>query len=178
MHPGGARRYASLPVCRRSSSSGGCTGAEPARDLFVAEVEDALEVALHEGGVGEAHPGLPDLDPREPSDRDPVQAQPVDDVRVAREDLFTREGLQERSGGRRTIEVMGHGPASLTQGEQRALASFYAGRLPAGQLHAALTRARADALAAVAAREALPEVALPVAEAPVQAVPAPALRAA
>jgi hypothetical protein len=66
----------------------------------------------------------------------------------------------------------------LTQGEQRALASFYAGRLPAGQLHAALVRAREDALAAVAAREAPAEVALPVPEAPVPAVPAPALRAA
>jgi hypothetical protein len=77
--------------------------------------------------------------------------------------------------------VMGHGPASpahLTQGEQRALASFYAGRLPAGQLHAALARARADALAALAAREAPAEVALPAPEAPVPAVPAPALRAA
>jgi hypothetical protein len=46
---------------------------------------------------------------------------------------------------------MGHGPSSpvrLTQGEQRALASFYAGRLPAGQLHAELCRARETALAA------------------------------
>jgi hypothetical protein len=76
---------------------------------------------------------------------------------------------------------MSHGPASpgrLTQGEQRALASFYAGRLPAGQLHGALSRARADALAALAAREAPAEVTLPVPEAPVPAVPAPALRAA
>jgi hypothetical protein len=65
--------------------------------------------------------------------------------------------------------VMSHGPASpghLTQGEQRALASFYAGRLPAGQLHAALSRARADALAAAAC------------DGPVPAGPAPALRAA
>jgi hypothetical protein len=77
---------------------------------------------------------------------------------------------------------MGHGPASparLTQGEQRALASFYAGRLPAGQLHQALSRARADALAAAAAREApAAEVSLPVPEAPVPAVPAPVLHAA
>jgi hypothetical protein len=76
---------------------------------------------------------------------------------------------------------MGHGPASpaqLTQGEQRALASFYAGRLPAGQLHAALSRARADALAAAVAREAPAEVALPVPDAPAPAVPAPALHAA
>ena len=77
--------------------------------------------------------------------------------------------------------MMSHGPASpgrLTQGEQRALASFYAVRLPAGQLHAALSRAREDALAAAAAREAPAEVALPVPETPVPAVPAPALRAA
>jgi hypothetical protein len=74
--------------------------------------------------------------------------------------------------------VMGHGPASparLSQGEQRALASFYAGRMPAGQLHAALSRARADALAAVAEREAPAEVALP---APEPVAPAPALHAA
>jgi hypothetical protein len=71
---------------------------------------------------------------------------------------------------------MSHGPASparLTQGEQRALASFYAGRLPAGQLHAELCRAREAALAAAAAREAPAEV-----PAPAPAVPAPALRAA
>jgi hypothetical protein len=76
---------------------------------------------------------------------------------------------------------MGHGPASparLTQGEQRALASFYAGRLPAGQLHSALSRARAAALAAAAAREAPAQVALPMPEAPVPPVPAPAFRAA
>jgi hypothetical protein len=68
---------------------------------------------------------------------------------------------------------MSHGPASpgrLTQGEQRALASFYAGRLPAGQLHAELSRAREQALAAAAARQASPESSL--------SVPAPALRAA
>jgi hypothetical protein len=34
----------------------------------------------------------------------------------------------------------------LTQGEQRALASFLAGRLPAGQLHGELCRAREAAL--------------------------------
>jgi hypothetical protein len=71
---------------------------------------------------------------------------------------------------------MSHGlasPGRLTQGEQRALASFIAGRLPAGQLHDALARARETALAAAAAREAPADVALPV---PV--VPAPALRAA
>ena len=36
---------------------------------------------------------------------------------------------------------------TLTQGEQRALASFIAGRLPAGQLHGELCRAREQALA-------------------------------
>ena len=77
--------------------------------------------------------------------------------------------------------MMSHGPASpgrLSQGEQRALASFYAGRLPAGQLHAELTRAREAALAAVAARQAPADTSLPLAEAPVPAVPAPALHAA
>jgi hypothetical protein len=34
----------------------------------------------------------------------------------------------------------------LTQGEQRVLASFLAGRLPAGQLHGELCRAREEAL--------------------------------
>jgi hypothetical protein len=56
-------------------------------------------------------------------------------------------------------------PASgLTQGEQRALASFIAGRLPAGQLHDELCRARQDALARAAAQPRF--------------VPAPALSAA
>jgi hypothetical protein len=36
----------------------------------------------------------------------------------------------------------------LSQGEQRALASFLAGRMPAGQLHAELCRAREAALGA------------------------------
>jgi hypothetical protein len=70
---------------------------------------------------------------------------------------------------------MGQGsasPARLSQGERRALASFFAGRLPAGQLHAALDQARAEALAALAEREAPTGVALPAPE------PAPALRAA
>jgi hypothetical protein len=73
--------------------------------------------------------------------------------------------------------VMGHGPASparLSQGEQRALASFYAGRLPAGQLHAELCRAREAALAAAAARHAAAEPAPETAP----GLPAPALRAA
>jgi hypothetical protein len=46
---------------------------------------------------------------------------------------------------------------SLTQGEQRALASFIAGRLPAGQLHGELCRAREQAIAQAAARAAEPE---------------------
>jgi hypothetical protein len=74
---------------------------------------------------------------------------------------------------------MSHGPASpgrLTQGEQRALASFYAGRLPAGQLHGALCRAREAALTAPA-REA-PAESPPAPDAAVPAAPAPALRAA
>ena len=52
--------------------------------------------------------------------------------------------------------MMGHGPASpgrLSEGERRVLASFLAGRLPAGQLHGELCQAREAALAAVAARE-------------------------
>jgi hypothetical protein len=42
----------------------------------------------------------------------------------------------------------------LSQGEQRALASFLAGRLPAGQLDAELCRAREAALAQAEARQA------------------------
>jgi hypothetical protein len=74
--------------------------------------------------------------------------------------------------------VMGQGPASparLSQGEQRALASFYAGRLPAGQLHAALTEAREVALTAAAQGSATsPSIAPESAS----NVPSPALRAA
>ena len=54
---------------------------------------------------------------------------------------------------------MGQGQATgsrLSQGEQRALAAFLAGRLPAGQLHAELCRAREAALAAAAAQSATP----------------------
>ena len=64
---------------------------------------------------------------------------------------------------------------ALTQGEQRALASFIAGRLPAGQLHGELCRAREEALAK-AAGHAKP-VPAPPAPAPV-AAPAPAFHAA
>jgi hypothetical protein len=71
--------------------------------------------------------------------------------------------------------VMSHGlasPGRLTQGEQRALASFIAGRLPAGQLHDALARAREAAMATAAAHEPPAEGAPPVPETPVPAVPA------
>jgi hypothetical protein len=63
--------------------------------------------------------------------------------------------------------------SSLTQGEQRALASFIAGRLPAGQLHGELCRAREQALARAAAQPS----ATSAAAAPA-AVPAPAFNAA
>ena len=63
--------------------------------------------------------------------------------------------------------------SSLTQGEQRALASFIAGRLPAGQLHGELCRAREQALAKAAAQPG----AATLAAAPA-AMPAPALSAA
>ncbi len=72
--------------------------------------------------------------------------------------------------------MMSHGMASagrLTQGEQRALASFLAGRLPAGQLHAELCRHREAAMAAQASVDSPP---LLTDAAPV--LPAPALRAA
>jgi hypothetical protein len=66
--------------------------------------------------------------------------------------------------------------AALTQGEQRALASFIAGRLPAGQLHGELCRAREAALARAAANTgeapALPATAAPA------ATPAPVLHPA
>jgi hypothetical protein len=83
--------------------------------------------------------------------------------------------------GRRTIEVMGHGPASparLTQGEQRALASFYAGRLPAGQLHAALAQAREAALSAAAAAAQRSGPSPSVVPETASSAPSPALRAA
>jgi hypothetical protein len=64
----------------------------------------------------------------------------------------------------------------LTQGEQRALASFIAGRLPAGQLHGELCRAREEALARAAAQ---PATTASVAERSAPAgAPAPAFNAA
>lgn len=65
---------------------------------------------------------------------------------------------------------------ALTQGEQRALASFIAGRLPAGQLHDELCRAREEALARAAAQ---PGADASVAERPAPAgAPEPAFNAA
>jgi hypothetical protein len=46
----------------------------------------------------------------------------------------------------------------LSPGEQRALSAFLAGRLPAGQLHAELCRAREAAVAAVAGRRPLADL--------------------
>jgi hypothetical protein len=62
---------------------------------------------------------------------------------------------------------------TLSIGEQRALASFIAGRLPAGQLHGELCRAREQAIAKATAVQ--------TGEAPAMApapAPAPALNAA
>jgi hypothetical protein len=53
---------------------------------------------------------------------------------------------------------MSQASVRLSQGEQRALASFLAGRMPAGQLHAELCRAREAALAAAAEPEAPAEI--------------------
>jgi hypothetical protein len=64
---------------------------------------------------------------------------------------------------------------SLTMGEQRALASFMAGRLPAGQLHGELCRAREEAIAKAAAQLNATEIEQRRAAA---AAPAPALTAA
>ena len=55
--------------------------------------------------------------------------------------------MQERTEGRRKHLVMGRKPAltvvhSLSLAEQRVLTSFMAGRLPAGQVHAELQRAK------------------------------------
>jgi hypothetical protein len=55
--------------------------------------------------------------------------------------------LQDRRQGRRKHLVMGRKPAPtlihrLSLAEQRVLTSFLSGRLPAGQVHAELQRAR------------------------------------
>jgi hypothetical protein len=64
----------------------------------------------------------------------------------------------------------------LTQGEQRVLASFLAGRLPAGQLHGELCRAREEALARASAQ---PGASAPAPERSAPAgAPAPAFNAA
>ena len=64
---------------------------------------------------------------------------------------------------------------ALTQGEQRALASFIAGRLPAGQLHGELCRAREQAIARATAQQTPTE---PVERTVPAAAPAPAFNAA
>jgi hypothetical protein len=64
------------------------------------------------------------------------------------------QGFAGAADGKKNNALMSHGPALLSQGEQRALASFLAGRLPAGQLHDELCRAREAALAAIATRAA------------------------
>ncbi len=55
--------------------------------------------------------------------------------------------MQEQPGGRRKHLVMGRKPTPtvvhrLSLAEQRVLTSFLAGRLPAGQVHDELQRAR------------------------------------
>jgi hypothetical protein len=75
--------------------------------------------------------------------------------------------LQERTAGRRNHLVMGRSPAPiaihrLSIAEQRVLASFLAGRLPAGQVHAELERAQmapAPAEQPVPAAQPVPAVA-------------------
>jgi hypothetical protein len=57
-------------------------------------------------------------------------------------------------------------PGQLSQGEQRALAAFLAGRMPAGQLHGELCRAREAALVAATAQEAHTDGAADTAPAP------------
>jgi hypothetical protein len=80
-------------------------------------------------------------------------------------------------GAREKLAAMGKVVTPvLTQGEQRALASFIAGRLPAGQLHGELCRAREEALARAAAQ---PGATAPVTERSAPAgAPAPAFNAA
>ncbi len=71
--------------------------------------------------------------------------------------------------GRENLSAMAKASISvhcLSQGEQRALASFIAGRLPAGQLHGELCRAREAAIARATAQPAA------VHAAPVQSAPA------
>jgi hypothetical protein len=140
-------------------------------DVVLADAGPGLQQVVHrradEGGarlVLERRPGASNSSSKKPG------AGEYSELKLPK--LYL-EGLQEPRKGRRTTEVMSHGPASpgrLTQGEQRALAAFLAGRLPAGQLHEELGRARDAALAALAAREAPAEAPSPVA--------APALRAA
>ena len=69
--------------------------------------------------------------------------------------------MQDRTRGRRNHLLMGRKPASvvvhrLSLAEQRVLASFFSGRMPAGQVHAELERAR---MAPAPAIEAAPAAA-------------------
>ena len=55
--------------------------------------------------------------------------------------------MQEHAGGTRNPKLMARSPAPmvvhrLSLAEQRVLSSFLSGRLPAGQVHAELERAR------------------------------------
>ena len=63
--------------------------------------------------------------------------------------------MQDRTGGNRKHLVMGRNPAptvvhSLSLAEQRVLTSFLAGRLPAGQVHTELQRAKTGPELAIA----------------------------
>jgi hypothetical protein len=65
--------------------------------------------------------------------------------------------MEEDAGWRGTLCTMAkrqRSASSLSEGEQRALAAFLSGRLPAGQLHGELCRAREEALARIAAAPA------------------------
>ena len=72
--------------------------------------------------------------------------------------------MQDHAGGRRNHLLMGRKPAPvvvhrLSLAEQRVLASFLSGRMPAGQVHAELERAR---MAPAAATEQPAPAATPV----------------
>ena len=65
--------------------------------------------------------------------------------------------VKERAGTTSKVGPMRKAPKSarrLSRGEQRALAAFLAGRLPAGQLNDELCRAREAALAEAEAQPA------------------------
>jgi hypothetical protein len=65
--------------------------------------------------------------------------------------------MQEVAGSSGTMSTMAkrrRSASGLSEGEQRALAAFLSGRLPAGQLNDELCRAREEALATAAAAPA------------------------